>query len=79
MKGFVLTVEGLDGAVLLLPVWLEQSSVENAAEVTCRLQHDALVRISQHQLQKLVFEPVKAFQITFLHPAQTGLSERGPF
>lgn len=60
IKESVLTVQRLDGAVLLLAIWLKQSSVEDAAEVTCRLQHGVLVRISQHRrLHKLVFKPVK--------------------
>lgn len=60
IKESVLTVQRLDGTVLLLAVWLKQSSMEDAAEVTCRLQHGVLVRISQHRrLHKLVFKPVK--------------------
>lgn len=39
LRRFLLTVEGLHCTVLLLPIWLNERPVENAAEVTCRLQH----------------------------------------
>lgn len=67
-KGFELTVEGLDGAVLLLPVRLQQSSMENAAEVTCRFQHG---EVSQHQsAEELKLQHVKFFQVTSVQPPQ---------
>lgn len=72
VKRVLLTVQGLDGTVLLLPVRLQQSAVENTAEVTCRLQHDAISQnYSASGSSKAHVQTCKTFQITFVHPTQS--------